>query len=326
MNQKSPIINTARFGCVLFDIKYGSMQLDPDRGEQRTDSLTHHAIVTAPMFTRKIRDDAVRLGHEIYGGRGVCYERQNKAAAIEAGVALKTKSRGKKNGNEDDENENGYENENSYEVAEKIYNELRRKIDVRLFGQMVPGLAGTLRGTIHHSMAVSIDPVTPMRATLTRVATATEKEEKQQGGANRTMGSLSYVPYTLFRAHWYVDQHDAYRNGCTEADYDFYLDRLERLFEHDKSSARQTSCVRALYEFRVSEKATGPIHQEQILEAIRVQRRDATKPARFFEDYVVTIPKKIQAATGDLGDFKFRRIVDERNPWLEDKSAEEAAE
>jgi CRISPR-associated protein Csd2 len=174
-------------------------------------------------------------------------------------------------------------------------------------------MPGTLRGPIQFSWGVSVDPVVATRAAITRVAVATIKEEEKQGGANRTMGSAQYVPYGLYRFHFYVNPADARRTGCTEADYDLFLDKLMHMFDYDRSSARPTSCVRALFEMRVKETATGIVHGEQLLEAIQVRRKDPNKVARSFADYEVLIPNKILSSD----DIEFRKIVSDENPWLD---------
>jgi len=194
-----------------------------------------------------------------------------------------------------------------------IYGELAAKYpDFRIFGGTVPRLVGTGRGPVQVSPAESIDPVTPTRDTITRVAVATEKEERRQDGANRGMGGIWFVPYGLYRFHVYINPTDAKRTLLTEGDYaDLFLPPLVRLFDNDRASGRTGSCVRAIYEFRhvdfeATQKPSCAIGGEALLETIEVVRdpsRDG--PARHWSHYQV----KIRAGHRASQDFSFREIV-----------------
>ena len=344
-SERSKIITTHRFGILLVDGGFMTMQGDPDRGnEQRTD-YDGHGIVSAAMPKRKIRDQLAMDGHEIYVARGACLSRTRDAVAASIDVDLSGIS-SEDEGEDDDEGDAiveeapkakkgsaksekkpaaqkpGKRGPVSPADAERLYQEVaRRFIDARFFGQAMPGLPGTLRGPIQFSWGITVDPVIVTRACITRVAVETEKEEKKQNGANRGMGSGSFVPYGLYRFHFYVNPSDARHTGFTEADYDLFLAKLSRMFEFDRSSARPTSCVRGLFDFTLKEKPTGIIHQEQMLEAIQVRRREPSRPARSFSDYEVIVPKKVLSRDGQ--DFVFRKVVDVVNPWVDADAAAE---
>jgi CRISPR-associated protein Csd2 len=330
----SPIINTHRYGILLVDGSYMNMQGDPDRGnDARQDDETGMGLFTAMMPKRKVRDALAMDGHDIYVGRGACFQRQNRAVAESVGVDFAGADDEEVTEDVDEEEEEKPAKAAKGKAAkkkkvrvnpadaEKIYQALCKKyIDARLFGQPIPSLPGTLRGPIQFGWGVSVDPVLPTRAAITRQAVATEKEEEKQNGANRMMGSALYVPYGLYRVHFYVNPADARHTGCTEADYDLFLDKLAHMFDYDRSSARPSSCVRGLFEFRVNENAKGVVHGEQLLEAVQVRRRDPNKVARAFSDYDITIPQKILTSP----DISFRKIVTDVNPWLD--AADVAAE
>lgn len=330
----SDLLKTHRALVLLVDFKNCNPQGDPDReNEPRTDDETGHGIITVSGPKRKIRDYLALRGHNIYVRRGACFETQNNVVFGELGLgapppvdgaddedeivedeAPKAKGKGAKAKAKGGSKKPEKKGRMTLEDANRVYASLCAKyIDARLFGQSVPGLPGTARGPVQFSMGESIDPVQPVRASITRVAVATEKEAADQGGSNRMMGGVWYIPYGLYRFHIYVNPSDARVTGCTEADYETFIEALVAMFDHDRSSGRATSCVRALYEFRMNEQMRGPVHAEKLLESITVRRRDKDSKARSFADYEVYVPQAVQSSP----DFTFRRIVSETNPWLD---------
>jgi len=63
---------------------------------------------------------------------------------------------------------------------------------------------GQVRGPVQLAFARSIEPVTQLDVTITRMAVETEKEAKAQDGDNRTMGRKHIVPYGLYRAEGFI--------------------------------------------------------------------------------------------------------------------------
>lgn len=321
------IIQTHRQLVLLVDIKNGNPQGDPDdENRPRTDPETGRGIITAQGPKRKIRDWFAMNGQEVYVSRGACLQRVNRAISDSIGIPDVFGQE------EDDEEESDEADEKpakgakktkkpaakkvkaTPEMSQQIYSELTRKyIDARLFGQLIPRLTGTMRGPVQFSMGESIDAVQPTRHAITRVAVATEAEEKSQGGANRGMGGLWYIPYGLYRFHIYVNPADAKRTGCTEEDYELLLRAIMSMFDNDRSSVRTASCVRALYEFKQKKVMHGRVLGEQVLEAIKVRRKNNELPARSFDDYTVHVPEALTTSS----DFEFRRVVSEVSPWAD---------
>ena len=120
---------------------------------------------------------------------------------------------------------------------------------------------------------------------------------------------------------------DARVTSCTEEDYQKFIQATITMFDFDRSSVRTSSCVRALYEFRLKDydKMSGPVNTERLLESVRVTRKSDVETARSFEDYTITVPAKVQ----NHPDFTFKRLVSEVNPFaddVEEKEEKEAAE
>jgi CRISPR-associated protein Csd2 len=328
-----------REGILLVDIENGNPQGDPDADNRpRTDPETSHGLITASGIKRKIRDRLALSGLPLYIARGACLERQNLAAASEVGCAAIFE--------DDDEEPEGAEGEDHAEETEskparrtdkgrnkggkkikptpetsrQVFDALAEKfIDFRFFGGTVPRLIGTGRGPIQFTMGKSIDPVTPVRMAITRVAVATEKEAIAQNDANRGMGGLWYIPYGLYRFHWFVSPSDAQRTKMTEADYDLFVKSVLTMFDDDRSSVRTGTAVRLFYEFRHDESQKGNLAGMRLLERVRVRRKDMTRPARSFADYAVEIHPSVLAS----GDLELRKIVDVETA---DDDIEKAAE
>lgn len=317
---------------LLVDYKNCNPGGDPDRDNTpRVDDETGHGLIMHVTPKRKIRDWLALQGHGIYVSRGACYETdRNKPIYSELGITPPPVE-----STETDEDEAGDDvpvakkakggkkgpkaKPPSAEQAVKIYRAINGKyLDARWFGQPVPGCPGTNRGPIQFSNGESIDPVSPLRNSITRCAVATEKEALDQNGANHTFGGVHYIPYGLYRFHIYVNPSDARDTKLTEGDYDLFITALMSMFDHDRASGRAQSCIRALYEFKFPEKRQGPVNVERLLESVQVKRKDPERAARSFDDYTVTIPNKVQ----NHKDFAFKRLVSEVNPYLDEVAAE----
>ena len=330
-----------REGILLVDIEDGNPQGDPDADNRpRTDPETSHGVITASGIKRKIRDRLALAGHPLYIARGACLERQNLAAAASVGCApifedddeeSESNSEGEEDHAEEAESKparrtagkgrgkSGKKIKPTPETSRQVFDALAEKfIDFRLFGGTVPRLIGTGRGPIQFTMGKSVDPVTPIRASITRVAVATEKEAIAQNDANRGMGGLWYIPYGLYRFHWFISPSDAQRTKMTEADYDLFVKSVLTMFDDDRSSVRASTAVRLFYEFRHNESHKGDLAGMRLLERVRVLRKDPTRPARHFSDYAVEIHPSIL----HCADLELRKIVDVENLWDSERAAE----
>ena len=320
-----------REGVILIDFRNCNPQGDPDaENRPRTDPETGNGLIRDAALKRKVRDFLAIQGHQLYIARGACLERTNHAAASTVGAEDIF-------ANTDDEEEVEDEEEKpkakkaakakkkakaTPETSRLVFDALAEKyIDFRLFGGTVPRLIGTGRGPVQIGFGDFIDPVTPMRAAITRVAVATEEEAADQAGANRGMGGQWYIPYGLYRFHWYANPVDAMRTKMTEEDYELFLQGVLRMFENDRASGRVRACVRYAVEFKHKEHAApGALSGERLLELVRVQRKDKNVPARSFSDYEIVFHKLLKQSQ----DFEMRTLI-EAISWDEDEK-DKAAE
>jgi len=183
--------------------------------------------------------------------------------------------------------------------AEKI--ELARKwmcrhfFDVRTFGAVMStkeNNCGQVRGPAQFSFARSIEPIMPHEISITRMAVETEREAKEQGGDNRTMGRKHIVPYGLYRAEGYISAHLANGDkgtGFSEEDLNLLWDALVNMFDHDHSAARGKMNARKLIVFEHA-TALGNAPAHKLFDLVTVARSNGNeKPARCFSDYTVRV-------------------------------------
>ena len=273
-----------RYDFVLFfDVKDGNPNGDPDAGNMpRIDPETSYGLVTDVCLKRKIRNfveivKSNQTPYEIYI-REKAILNQTHVRAHRA-VGVEDKEDGKKRKGTGDE----------VEKARKWMCE--NFFDVRTFGAVM-GLGvncGQVRGPVQLNFARSIDAIVPMEVSITRMAVATEKEAEQQSGDNRTMGRKHIVPYGLYRGEGYVSAHLAAQTGFSEDDLKLLWEALVNMFDHDHSAARGKMNARKLIVFK-HESALGNAPAHKLFELITIHRTtEATKPARAFADYGVTI-------------------------------------
>jgi CRISPR-associated protein Csd2 len=165
--------------------------------------------------------------------------------------------------------------------------------DIRAFGAVMSTEinAGQVRGPVQLAFARSIDPVQPQDITITRMAVATEREEREQHGDNRTMGDKWIVPYGLYRVHGFVSAHLAQRTGFSDGDLELLCEGLVKMFDHDRSASRGEMACRGLYVFRHQNRlGNAPAHH--LFDLLKVEKKTTVlkdRPARAFTDYDVIL-------------------------------------
>ncbi len=150
--------------------------------------------------------------------------------------------------------------------------------------------AGQVRGPIQLTFGRSVDPVVALEHSITRMAVATEAEAEKQGGDNRTMGRKFTVPYGLYYSKGFISAHLAAQTGFDEVDLELFWEALKNMFDHDHSAARGMMSTRKLIVFKHS-TALGSAPAHKLFDAIKIEKKDQTKPTRSFDDYTVTIDK-----------------------------------
>ncbi|WP_154054264.1 type I-C CRISPR-associated protein Cas7/Csd2 [Olsenella uli] len=296
-----PIKN--RYDFVFFcDVKNGNPNGDPDAGNlPRIDPETSRGIISDVCIKRKIRNyvDLVkdqpidapdveegRLGYKIYVQEGVALNDRNNMAYVHYGLKPVDKKLPKKV--EDQRKVTKFMCDNFY--------------DIRTFGAvMTTGRnCGQVRGPVQLCFGESVDPVAPLEMSITRMASADAKEDKD----NKTMGRKQYIPYGLYRIEGFVSAALAQRSGFCQEDLDLLFEAFMNMFENDRSASRGLMTSRKLIVFKHdSELGCAPAHQ--LFDAVQVKRLIAPDAfAREYSDYEINVdgsavPEGVQVESYD---------------------------
>ena len=277
-----PIKNRYDF-VILFDVENGNPNGDPDAGNMpRIDPETGYGLVTDVCLKRKIRNyvETVKENDEnyrIYIKDTVPLNRSDADAIKALGISEDLKA-AKKGDPDIDRRLRNY-------MCEHYY-------DIRTFGAVMTTFVkgalncGQVRGPVQLSFARSVDTIIPQEVTITRVAITTEADAEKKG---TEMGRKYIVPYALYRAEGYVSANLARKTtGFSEDDLQLLWEAILNMFENDHSAARGKMAVRELIVFKhSSELGNAPAYK--LFDAVTVQRRDPTTPARSYRDYTVTV-------------------------------------
>lgn len=281
-----PISN--RYEFVLFcDVKNGNPNGDPDAGNlPRIDPETGHGIISDVCIKRKIRNyvDLVKnqqfddsdvadgeFGYKIYVQEGAVLNERNERAYVHNGLKPVDKKLPKKV--EDQRKVTKFMCDNFY--------------DIRAFGAvMTTGRnCGQVRGPVQLCFGESVDPVSPLEMSITRMAATEKKEDKD----NKTMGRKQYIPYGLYRIEGFVSASLAERSGFCQEDLDLLFEALMNMFENDRSASRGFMTSRELVVFK-HESKLGNASAHALFDAVKVSRKiPAEQPAREFNDYEIVV-------------------------------------
>ncbi len=281
-------VNRRHDFVLLFDVMDGNPNGDPDAGNlPRVDPETMHGLVTDVCIKRKVRDyvDAARgteSRYKIYIQSGEALITKHRRAYEAKGL----KSTGAKQKKEDVDEARAWMCENFY--------------DIRMFGAVMSvGVnAGQVRGPLQLTFARSLDAVTPLDITITRVAITREQDAEvvvaQEGGDGSTtgkqteIGRKAIVPYGLYRAHGFFNPHFAERTGASSEDLELFWQALKNMWDFDRSASRGLTACRGIYVFS-HESKLGNAAAHKLFERVQVSRRPSEMAARRFEDYEVRL-------------------------------------
>ena len=215
----------------IFDVQDGNPNGDPDAGNlPRVDAETGMGLVTDVCLKRKVRnyvqvakDNYVQVAKECAQG----YDIFIKEKAVLNTLIDEA---------HDDESVKKAEKAKDKTEAARQYM-CSHYYDVRAFGAVMSTgkNAGQVRGPIQLTFARSVDPISPLEHSITRVAVATEKESEKQGGENHTMGRKSTVPYGLYVCHGFVSANLANQTGFSQEDLQLLFEALKNMFDVDRS-------------------------------------------------------------------------------------------
>ena len=282
-------VNRRHDFVLLFDVTDGNPNGDPDAGNlPRVDPETMHGLVTDVSLKRKVRDwvDAARgdeARFKIYVQKeGEALNAKHRRAYDE----LDLKSTGSKQARGDVDRARAWMCGNFY--------------DIRLFGAvMSTGVnCGQVRGPVQFTFARSVDPVTPLDLSITRVAVTREEDanivasedgsDAAASGKQTEMGRKSLIPYGLYRAHGFFIPPFAAKTGVDADDLALFWQAMRMMWDLDRSSSRGLMACRGLYVFsHASPLGDAPAHT--LFEQVSVARRGAGQAPRKFGDYEVRI-------------------------------------
>ncbi len=302
-----PIVNRFEF-CFLFDCLNGNPNGDPDAGNNpRVDPEDMHGLVSDVAIKRRIRN-YVQMARDNAEPYSIFVEH---ATNLNRPIALAHE-------------ESGGLPEAKKKATKSQVNAARdwmcsHFFDVRAFGAVMStgANAGQVRGPVQIAFARSVDPVLPLDVSITRMAVADDDKGKLKTSQDyeawegdqpeeklRTMGRKALIPYGLYLGKGFISAHLAGHTKFSQGDLELLWEALLNMYEHDRSSSKGLMSVRRpLYVFRhVGTDSNGDQRKRQamlgcapaheLFDLIHVKRRDASKPARSFDDYEVTVDRE----------------------------------
>ncbi len=221
---------------LLFDVSDGNPNGDPDAGNlPRIDPETMQGLVTDVAIKRKVRDWVHTAMHSANGQQEP--QERYKIYVLADGEALNSKhqraytalnltSKGTKQQRDEIGQARKWMCENFF--------------DVRSFGAvMTTGVnAGQVRGPLQITFARSIDPITPLDLSITRVAVTRPEDAEivvdgdgNAKGKTTEMGRKAIVPYGLYRAHGFFNPHFAQQTGFNSDDLALFWRALGMMWD-----------------------------------------------------------------------------------------------
>lgn len=259
---------------LLFDVSDGNPNGDPDAGNMpRVDPETMEGLVTDVCLKRKVRDfvNAQRgeqAGYAIYvEHKGVLYNQQEKAYK-----ALDIKD-------SKDKKQPSRVGEARAWMCQNFY-------DIRTFGAVMSTTefnCGQVRGPLQLTFARSVDPVTPLDLSITRVAVTRTGEDKET-----EMGRKALLPYGLYRGYGFFNPSLAKQTAFGEEDLAVFWEALQGMWDLDRSASRGLMGCRGLVVFS-HDCALGNAPAHRLFDLLQVQRREGVTTPRRFSDYEVSL-------------------------------------
>jgi len=273
----------------LFDVQDGNPNGDPDAGNMpRVDPETMEGLVTDVCIKRKVRD-YVLLDKEdkepfrIYiQNKGVALNTLHQEAYDRANI----KSTGTKQSRDEVACARGY-------MCRTFY-------DIRMFGAVMTTEVncGQVRGPVQLTFARSLDPITPLDVSITRVAitrpedarvvVGESEEERARGGKVTEMGRKALLPYGLYVGRGFFSPKFAKDTGASSDDLKLFWEALVRMWDLDHSAARGFMSIRGLYVFTHAHPL-GNAHAHELFGRVKVTRKDGVEAPRSFADYHVEV-------------------------------------
>ncbi len=276
---------------LVFDVTDGNPNGDPDAGNlPRVDPETMHGLVTDVALKRKVRDYVqITLGEEegydIYVKQRGILTREQKKAYEALGIER-----------EDEKSATLIKNAREW-MCTHYY-------DTRMFGAVMSTKkynAGQVRGPIQLTFARSLDSITPMDITITRVALTNAHDTAKMGetievdeveARHGQMGRKAYVPYGMYVAYGYYSPAFAKQTGVTPVDLEVFWEAIVNMWDLDHSAARGRMAARGLYVFEHN-SAYGNAPSHTLFDKVIIQKKEKDIIPRSCNDYEVKIDREL---------------------------------
>ena len=274
---------------ILFDVADGNPNGDPDAGNlPRVDPETMQGLVTDVCLKRKVRNwidqnfrDDERM--KIYIQENEALNTMHERAYTAEGI----KPTGSKQKREE------------VRVVRKWMCD--NFFDIRTFGAVMSTNinCGQVRGPVQLTFARSINPITPLDVSITRIAITRPEdmevvvgEEGDDKGKSKgkvtEMGRKAIVPYGLYLGHGFFSPALAEDTGMNSQDLERFWEALQLMWDIDRSASRGLMTCRGLYVF-THEKRYGNAPSHTLFELVSAGLKDGIESPRSFADYQVSI-------------------------------------
>ncbi|MFR9647175.1 MAG: type I-C CRISPR-associated protein Cas7/Csd2 [Rikenellaceae bacterium] len=259
----------------IFDVQDGNPNGDPDAGNlPRVDPETGKGLVTDVCLKRKVRN----------------YVQVAKGCTAESRYDIFIKEKAVLNNLIDSSHEHESVKKKDGDKTSAARSIMcARYYDVRTFGAVMSTgkNAGQVRGPIQFTFARSVDAITSLDHSITRMAVATEKEAQKQSGDNRTMGRKSTVPYGLYVCHGFISANLAKDTGFDSDDLELFYQSLANMFDCDRSAARGLMSAQKLILF-VHNSELGNAPANKLFDRVTIRSNSMNVP-RCFSDYTIKL-------------------------------------
>lgn len=251
---------------MLFDVENGNPNGDPDNDNSpRIDPETNIGLITDVCLKRKIRNYITLLNNPKY--EILIQERAIINNLLDP--VVKEAKKDKKDAND--------------LICAKYY-------DVRCFGGVISTGENkngkSVKGPVQISFAKSIDPISVHRHCITRCAVTTDKESKEQGGLNQTMGNKWTIPYALYKCSGHVNAPLSKLTGFNDDDLKLFWNAAWNMFELDRSSSRGFMSMKKIIIWKHN-SLLGNCHADKLFDKVKINKY--IEFPRSFNDYEIII-------------------------------------
>lgn len=189
--------------------------------------------------------------------------------------------------------------------------------DVRSFGAVMSTgpKGGQVRGPVQFAFGRSLDEISPVNLTITRVCSAEDLkgkkgtvtaadyealEESTPLDKRRTMGRKYIIPFGLYEVHGFISANLAEDTGFSEDDLHILFNAIMNMYEHDHSATRgEMGVVTPMVVFKhvgLDNPETNPIDNansaklgcapaHKLFELVSVKKKDDVEYPRSYRDY-----------------------------------------